>query len=242
MFDDDEKIPDIFIQHVSTTLDTSISGTEIIKLSVKYAFDSDIDIPYKTQQDIPAKRIALYENIKALNGSEQYAFIKELCERLPSADEKDRIKTKLITNYSHLHESDNPVVNEILIVETKHWLENYPKALASYNDALSKYEHGSFNRNLLDDLRLSLEELLREIFQNSKTLEKQKAFVGQFITDNGGSKELSNMFVTLLNYYTHYQNSYVKHHADSVIEEEIEFVMEITSSFMKHLIRLLNKV
>ena len=32
-------------------------------------------------------------------------------------------------------------------------------------------------------------------------------------------------------------NTYVKHD-DAVIEEEIEFVLEITSSFMKHLVRL----
>lgn len=241
MFDDQEKISNTFIQHVSTTLDGSISGSEIIKLSVQYALDSDVEIPYNTQKEIPAKRIALYENIEALNGRQQYAFIKALCDRFPLSDEKKRIKTKLISKYSHLHESDNAVVNEILIVEAKHWLEGYSKALGLYNDALSKYELGDFNRNLLDDLRLSLEELLRDIFQNSKTLEKQKSFVGQFISDKGGSKELSNMFVTLLNYYTHYQNSYVKHHGDSVIEEEIEFVLEITSSFMKHLVRLVQR-
>jgi len=45
------------------------------------------------------------------------------------------------------------------------------------------------------------------------------------------------MFVKLLDYYAKYNNSYVKHD-DAVIEEEIEFILEITSSFMKHLVRL----
>lgn len=45
------------------------------------------------------------------------------------------------------------------------------------------------------------------------------------------------MFVKLVEYYCKYQNSYVKHD-DAIIEEEIEFIFEITSSFMKHIIRL----
>ncbi len=45
------------------------------------------------------------------------------------------------------------------------------------------------------------------------------------------------MFVKLVDYYTKYQNSYVKHN-DAVIEEEVEFIFELTSSFMKHLVRL----
>lgn len=45
------------------------------------------------------------------------------------------------------------------------------------------------------------------------------------------------MFVKLVDYYSGYQNIYVKH-ADAVIEPEIEFVVEITSSFMKHVVRM----
>ena len=45
------------------------------------------------------------------------------------------------------------------------------------------------------------------------------------------------MFRTLVKYYSNYQNSFVKHN-DAVIEEEIEFVFEVTSSFMKHLVKI----
>ena len=41
----------------------------------------------------------------------------------------------------------------------------------------------------------------------------------------------------LIDYYSKYQNTYVKHD-DAVIEPEIEIIFEITSSFMKHLVRL----
>ena len=173
---------------------------------------------------------------------QQYRIIKELCDHSsfppePSAERKE-LKIRLVTRYSHLDPKDTPSeVNETLIEETRHWLEEYPEALSLYSQALEKYEHGAFQRNLLDDLRLSLEKLLRDIFQNSKSLENQISFVGAYIKSNGGSSELSNMFVKLLDYYAKYNNSYVKHD-DAVIEEEIEFILEITSSFMKHLVRL----
>jgi len=44
------------------------------------------------------------------------------------------------------------------------------------------------------------------------------------------------MFQKLIEYFTKYQNSYVKHD-DKFIQEEIEFIFETTSSFMKHFIR-----
>lgn len=121
--------------------------------------------------------------------------------------------------------------------ETRHWLDGYPDAQSLYNNALEKYEHGVYFRNLLDDLRLALERLLCAVLSNSKSLENQISLVGIYIKDRGGSQELANMFVKLIDYYGKYQNNYVKHN-DAVIETEIEFILEITSSFMKHLIRL----
>jgi len=78
---------------------------------------------------------------------------------------------------------------------------------------------------------------LKAILGNERSLENQIPLLGDFIKKHGGSSELSNMFVKLVDYYTKYQNSYVKHD-DAVIEEEVEFIFELTSSFMKHVVRL----
>lgn len=146
------------------------------------------------------------------------------------------IKLKLVTRYGHLN-TELDSVNEILIDETKHWLNDYPDSLKQYQSALDKFKGNIFERNLLDDLRLSLELLMKGILENEKSLENQLSDLGKFIQDRGGSKELGNMFQKLIEYFSKYQNSYVKHN-DNVIEEEIEFVFEITSSFMKHFIRI----
>ncbi len=128
-------------------------------------------------------------------------------------------------------------INEALILETKHWLDEFPEVKKIYSEALQKHDHGIFKRNTLDDLRLALEKLAQTLFGNSKSLENQIANIGAFIKAQGGSRELSNMFEKLIDYYTKYQNTYVKHD-DAVLNAEIDFVFEITSSFMKHLIRL----
>jgi hypothetical protein len=48
------------------------------------------------------------------------------------------------------------------------------------------------------------------------------------------------MLDRLLDYYTKYQNTYVKHD-DAVNEHEVEFMLEMTAVFMKQFVRLAGK-
>ena len=45
------------------------------------------------------------------------------------------------------------------------------------------------------------------------------------------------MLVKLIDYYSKYQNTYIKH-GDAVPTAEAEFVLEVTACFMKHFIRI----
>ena len=242
----EQSIPATFIQYAADILaDTSkgLSGGDIVKATAAYAVEYGVNLPHPTYPfEAPNKRTALYDNLMAFSGPQQYRIIRELCDHrsftIMQCPERKDLKIRLVTRYSHLDPKDTPSeVNETLLEETKHWLEDYPEALSLFGQALDKYEHGSFQRNVLDDLRLSLETLLKSMFQNEKSLENQIQYIGAYIKSKGGSSELANMFFKLIDYYSKYNNSYVKH-SDSVIEEEIEFVIEITSSFMKHLVRL----
>lgn len=237
-------IPSTFIEITGDILgDTTfgLSGSEIASKLSAYGYDFNVSIPYSQSPfdgSVPNKRFALKKNLQAFNPENQFTIIKELCELEKfkgNAKIKD-LKLKLITRYGHLNtESDS--VNEILIDETKHWLHGHDNALKTYISSIEKFKNGIFERNLLDDLRLSLELLVKDILKNQKSLENQISDLGTFIASNNGSKELANMFQKLIEYFTKYQNSYVKHD-DKVIEEEIEFILEITSSFMKHFIRM----
>ncbi|HUE19678.1 MAG TPA: hypothetical protein VMQ63_07885 [Stellaceae bacterium] len=242
----EQDIPPIFIQYAADILgdtNSGLSGPNIIKATAAYAVEYGVNIPHPTYPfGMRNKRTALYENLMVFNSQQQYRIIKELCEHSSLSPETSKehrdLKIKLVTRYKSLAQNDGTSeINETLIEETRHWLDSFSETLSLYNDALEKYEHGVFHRNLLDDLRLALEKLLRAVLQNDKSLENQIKFIGAYVKARGGSIEFVNMFVKLIDYYTNYHNTYVKHD-DAVIEEEVEFIFEITSSFMKHLVRL----
>lgn len=237
-------IPTTFINYASDVLGETtdgLSGSKIAEYSSAYAVDYGVDIPHSEYPfvDLPNKRTALRENLKSFSPEQQFRIIKDLCELDQFKENKSvrDLKIKLVTRFGHLNSQGSSDINETLIEETKHWLSDYPDSLKLYSEALEKFNNKVYERNLLDDLRLSLELLLKQILENEKSLENQLKEIGQFIQENNGSKELTNMFVKLIDYFSKYQNTYVKHN-DSVIESEIEFIYEMTSSFMKLLIRM----
>lgn len=241
---DPYSIPSVFITHASSVLgDTNegLTANEIGKYFTGYAVEFNVDIPHTAYPfDAPNKRTALNENLNAFSAKQQYKIIKELCEleRFKDNQKIRDLKIKLLSRYSQFAGSEAAAeINETLTEETRHWLEGYPESLKLYQDALTKYENNIFTRNILDDLRLSLELLFKSILNNDKSIENQIDGLGKHLKEKGCSKELINMFIKLIDYYCKYQNSYVKHD-DAVIEEEIEFILEITSSFMKHIVRL----
>jgi hypothetical protein len=242
----DSMIPAAFLLYASDILgDTTkgLSGSNIVRSLAAYAVEYDVMLPHAAYPfEAGNKRTALYENLMKFSPPQQYRIIKELCDHpslslVPNPDRMN-LKIQLATRYAYLN-TDNPSskINETLIEETRHWLQEHPTALSLYKAAIAKFESGVFHRNILDDLRLSLEKLLQSVFSNHKSLENQIQDVGLYIKSRGGSSEFTNMFVKLIDYYAKYNNTYVKHD-DAVIEEEIEFIFEMSSSFMKHLIRL----
>jgi len=223
--------------------DLGLSGSQIVRATVAYAVEYGVTVPHPVYPFVAQnKRIALIDNLMAFPDPQRYRIIRELCEN-PTLIERNpqavqRLKLQLIARYGHLAgEALGSELEAALIQRTQHWLDPYPEVLALYNKAIQKHGAGVFLRNVLDDLRLALEKLLRGLLNNEKSLENQIPSLGLFIKERHGSPELANMFVRLVDYYTRYQNTYVKHD-DAVIEEEVEFVFEITSSFMKHLVRL----
>jgi hypothetical protein len=236
----------MFLTHASDILgdtDQGLSGNNIVRAFVSYAFDLNVTIPHASYPfDAPNKRTALLENLRSFEAKDQYRIIKELCEHpklpQPVSDSINNLKIQLIARYgSQFGVISSETLNVTLVDEAKHWLASFPDSLRLYESSLMKFSNGVFERNLLDDLRLSMEVLLKEIFRNGKSLENQISDIGTFISNNGGSKQFTNMFRTLVDYYSKYQNTFVKHN-DAVVEEEVEFIFEMTSSFMKHLVKM----
>jgi hypothetical protein len=239
-------IPPIFLNHAADVLgDTSggLSGSRIASICAAYAVEYNVNIPYASYpfpRGLANKRTALMDNLRAFSPEQQFKIIRDICDMdvfASSAAVRD-LKIKLISRYGHLSpEGSADDINETLIEETRHWLNDYPEALKLYEDALHKYDNKLFQRNLLDDLRLALEMLFKQILQNDKSLENQLSHIGAFLRDRSVSREMANMFVKLVDYYSKYHNEHVKHNS-AVNETEIEMVIEMTSSFMKFIIKL----
>lgn len=222
-----------------------LTGSEIIKYCNKFALNFNVIIPVndiemlKTtyKKPISNKRTALKMNLEVFDSKQQEEIIIFLCN-LPKF--KDKCDIKELQNKMAIR--FNSKKNEELdkkITETKHWLGNYPNSLKVYNEAIQKYEHGIYQRNILDDMRLSLELLLKSILNNEKSLENQIKIVREEFKNRNVSKEITNIFDKLLVYYSDYQNHYIKHN-DKVKPEEIDFITNQTNTIMMFLIKLWN--
>jgi len=129
--------------------------------------------PISGKQRISNKITALGMNLSVFNGPQQYEIINELLN-LPLFNNNDLAKEAmdlLVTRYRHF--AGMKISNTHLVQETTHWLSNCPDSLRLYEKAISDYEKGGAPRNILDDLRLSMELLLQNLLKNKSPLEKQ---------------------------------------------------------------------
>ncbi|MBB4802436.1 hypothetical protein HNP37_002509 [Flavobacterium nitrogenifigens] len=233
----------VFLTYASDILANSeygLTGTELGKFFSAKSIDHNVEIPFHKPPfiGVPNKRSAFFENLIKFNDEQRFEIITELLdhERLAQEINVKELKNKLYTNYPENIPEKKNILKSDLIVETQHWLSKYEKAFNLYNSSLEKLNSKKYQRNLIDDMRLSLEVLLKEILQNNASLENQLGNVGNYQETKGLSKESTNMFRTLLDYYTKYQNRYIKHD-DNVNEKEIEFIIDLTSTFMKFIIK-----
>lgn len=244
-----QKMDNTFIIHASEILaDTKngLTGAQIIEYCNGYAIDFNVEIPVndsdfgKFGSKIPNKRTALLLNLRAFNMKQQFQIIYELCnlEAFENNGNVKKLKEQLYTRYGYLAEES--ISNTELAVKTQHWLSNFPDALNEYNTALAKYDSGIFERNTLDDMRLSFELLVKALLHNGKSLENQNGEIGSMLKNARVSIELRNMVPQIIKYYTDFQNNHVKHN-DLVNSNEMEYVIEQTSIIMKLLIKINDK-
>ena len=242
------KIAEAFITYAADILgDTNngLSGKEIVSLCAQHAVKHEIHIPYPSNSvtNLPSKRIVLRKNLEVFTPVQQYSLIQALCKELhnknPDYAEVQTLLGKLVAQYSALEQ--NEIDNSEFIEETKDWLDKYPEIQKHYQSALFKRNNNLFTRNLLDDLRFSLELLFKEILNNSKSLEKQQSDLGLFLEKKNISKEVKNLYTNvLLNFYNKYQNENVKHN-ENFKAIEVDFIIEQTTALMRLLLKAHNE-
>lgn len=237
-----DGLDDAFLTYACSILaDTNngLSGNKIVEFCSAYALDFGRVIPQSSYPFNPRtlnKRSAMKQNLNEFSTGEQFQIIKELSELDIFRGNEDikQLRIKMFSRYGNL--SAEKISDSELIQKTKHWLGNHPLSLKQYESALVKYEQGIFERNTLDDIRLSFELLVKDLLENDKSLENQLRGISTILDKAGTSVELKNMVHKIIDYYTKFQNNHVKHD-DAVNGNEIEYVIELTSVVMKFLIK-----
>ncbi len=234
----------LFLNEASDVLgqtEDGLSAMEIQRVLTAFADDWNVTLPNPAGTGMN-KRTALSTNLRPFSDEQKYKILLTLCDlptgRLGNQEDRRKLKARIVAKFPHLrsNEIDDPELGQ-MANETFAWLAGFPSAQNAYREALAKRETGVYARNLLDDLRLSLESLLKAVLKNSISLEKQIPHLGRILKETGCSAELTNMVEKLIDYYSKYQNAYVKHDS-KVNAEEVEFVVELTTAFMRHFVRI----
>ena len=237
-----DGLDDAFLTYACGILadtNSGLSGNKIVEFCSAYALDFGRVIPQSSYPFNPRtlnKRSAMKQNLNEFSSAEQFQIIKELSDLDIFRGNEDikQLRIKMFSRYGNL--AAEKISDSELIQKTKHWLEDYPSSLKQYENALSKYEGGIFERNTLDDMRLAFELLIKDLLGNNKSLENQIAAIGSMLKESGASAEIRNMVTQIIKYYTDFQNNHVKHN-DAVNGDELEYVIELTSVIMKFLIK-----
>jgi hypothetical protein len=130
-------------------------------------------------------------------------------------------------------------LDKALVEEPLEWLSGFPKIAEHVEEALKillAKDSGKY-RNALDNLRWSLEQLLRVVLSNRKPIEKQPEVLLPWLKQKGVHQQIVNMYLDLLKRFSHYQNDAVKH-GDAWKLAEIEMMVYSTGTLMRFLLQV----
>lgn len=229
-----EQMSDHFIGYVAgyfADTNAGLHSKEIDSLLNEYAVKFDKDVPL--EGDFQNKKVKMIAYLSYFNGYEQYIIIDDLCHRRKFKDNPKTTEILDQLNRKYGSFSHNSFENSDLVQTTKHWLEKYPDSKKQFDSAFAKISQGQFERNVLDDMRLAFELLLKCLLGNQKSLENQNDSLLKQLKDKDVPEEIRNLYWKTIDYYMKYQNDYVKHD-DKVDENDLNFIIELTCLLMKY--------
>lgn len=165
-----------FINSIAPHLAECYNETKLTANLSEFFIDIKADVVGKVKFE--SKADYLKKNLKQLNDENAFRTILYLREnsmynnssRLERIDDLINKMKSTFPEYSEV----SSILNKELVDETKHWLEPYPKAYEQYADAEEQYLASQYKRNILDNLRLSLELLIKDLTGVDKSIENQK--------------------------------------------------------------------
>lgn len=168
-----------------------------------------------------------------------YITKEELVNKLNEALILSNAKIKILKNGDiyELYPTNIDMLDDYLVFDNINWLNKYPKAKEHFSKAIKLDIVEENYRAIVDELRLSLELLLQQLFLNKKSLENQKNNLGKYFKENNISNEINSMYIKLFDLYALYNNHNAKHN-DEIDMLEINYIIYLTGTFISLLVQI----
>lgn len=219
----------------------------IIARSFKYNVEDSIIYKAFNQAKSKIEVIFLLQSLfLVLYNKKQYSLISKLYPKLKEVldiSPELGIQASNSNNKIILYPSGVKILDEKIINKDFQWLVDYPEVQELFEKSLTDYlKYTGANaeaRSILDNLRASLEKLLKIVFDNDKPIEKNAKEIKQWLI----SKNVHPNIVNSVGVYTHLDNyiyfmNDVKHINTNVnyTKNEIEHMIYQTGIFIRLII------
>ena len=206
---------------------------------IRKAFDTDyIKVALADNNDLEEikKRLELVQPVRKVNISNDHRDLTVYIKPPFSAEEaKKHVEAALDVAYEQSSVS-SPTLDDVIAIRNS--LPAKSKARKCYDDALNKMIETKYDRNCLDDIRLSLELYLKEVLENDRPLEKQTSVLKEFYKQKRVSGELISAHTQSLNALCNFFNNHTKHDYN-VKREEVDLVIGYANQIMKSIINII---
>ena len=226
------RIPLVLLNDVEDQISQHFSANELIDLTYEFAKSYNKSIPIdEPNYGSFNKKELLSTNLNVLSDNEKIEFlsqIKSLSRRCAVdflRDEFDLLVKDASNGVIKARNSFSTLLETYSIDLKNQWQRTY-----------RFYDHLDY-RNALDNMRLTIELLIKRITGSEASLENQKSALGKFIEDKDISKEVRNLFFKMLDMYEKIQNHEAKHNLpQNLNSKEIKFLMNQSTVIIKFLI------
>lgn len=187
-------------------------------------------------------QLLFWTDISIINNKDKKLLYDNIKEAIELSNVNIRLKCVTDSNSNAQYifyprgakELDNKLVNDVAV-----WLIKYPKSQQKFISSLEKYQNNGDIRNIIDDSRLSLEFLLKNLLKNDRSLENNSKEILIWLRSKNVQPNIISMYKYLIELYIKYQNDTTKHN-EKCKKQEIEYILYLTGSFMRFLITLDN--
>lgn len=233
-------IPYVLLIDIEDQIQSFMSPEEIVDLTEAFAKSVGKEVPF-TEENIAfftTSNNILRKNIDSLSDDEKFEFMAQLqkLSYIKCRPELVEEITDLLAYQDQMSgskESRNNISNLLSAYS--------PKIRQQWVKACVFFDQEDY-RNSLDNVRLAVELLVKELTKSQASLENQQKDLGNFLKAKGIGKQVRNYLHSILNIYEKIQNNEAKHDVpDTLSQEEVMFIMNQSYVLMKFLIDCDNK-